>query len=258
MSRPAPHVALEDPFDDINAIGSSTNTANPSSARVPANAHGDTAVTRAWSRRFHSMRLNIYTALHPALNRKPKPPAFLLYSMFFIAACFSVATSALDVYGFVGLIPLVPLLGAFVAAIASIWAIHHLLMPCYIASYMLVFVVTITIYLLDKHHQPYQRTTLIVIMSVWCAVIPVVMLLAWSFWKPVTGVIGARFRQSRQQPSHTAIELSRLPHEPLPAATHPAQQPRPGLSVDHNRSRWESRRRSSVSDDDFQRVREFV
>lgn len=215
-------------------------------------------MTGAWSRRFNSMRHNIYTTLHPALNRRPKPPGFLLWSMFIIAACFSVATCALDIYGIFGFIPLLPFLGAFVAAVVSVWASDYVLMPCYIASYVAVFVVTFLIYLLDKELRPSRRTPLFVIGGVWIAFIPVVCLLAWSFWKPSTGVIGARFQQSRQRPSHTAIELSRLPRVPLPAASHPSQQPRPGLSVDHTRSGWDSRRQSSVSEDDFQRVREFV
>lgn len=260
MAPPAaPRVVSENPFDDINAIENTTHRANLPSTRVPADDHGDTEATGVRSRQCNSICIKIYKGFKATHNRRPHQPMWPIYLLELLAACFCVPTWTLDIYGSLAYIPVVVGLAAVLSSFISVWALDHLTMPLCITTYAAVFVVTVISYLSDKGNQPDRRTPLIVIMSVWCAVIPVVGFLAWSFCKTRIGVITRRNQQSQEiSPSQNAIELARLPREPLPAVLHPPQQFRTGLSVDRNHAGLESRPLSSVSDDGFQRVREFV
>lgn len=264
MAHPAaPHIAVDNPFDDIYAIEESpTNTANPPSARVQAVGHGETAVTGVRSRRCHSIYIMMYTAFYPAHPRGSgiQHPSFLVHLVCILVGCFSVVTSTLDVYGALAFIPLALLFAAILSScISSVWVLDHIPMPLAIASYLAVFVISMISYFLDKENQPGQRTPLIIIMSVWCALIPVVCFLAWLFWKPGMGGIRGGNQQSRQTPpSQTGIELARLRREPLQAALHPPQPLRAGLSTNRYHTELGSGPHSSVGDDGFHRVREFV
>ena len=251
--------AVDNPFDDIHAIRSTANTPDPPSTHAPANTRGDTQATGVPSRRCHSICVKLHKLFYPAHNGRYPPPDLFIWLMCLIVACFCVATSTLHSYKALTFIPLVLMGAAILFSLAAFGQFAHLTMPLCIASYVAVFVITITSYLLDEETKLGQRTTLIVIMSAWCAFIPVVCFLAWSFWKPRTREVGRGNRQLRQRaPSQPAIELARLPRAPLPAVLHPPQQLRPGASVNHSRAGWESRSLSSASDEGFQRVRDFV
>jgi len=264
MAHPAaPHIAVDNPFDDIYAIEeSTTDTLNPPSARVQAVGHGETEVTGVRSRRCHSIYIKLYTAFYPAHSRerRTQQPSFSVHLVCVIVGCFCVVTSTLNVYGALVFIPIVLMLAALLSlCISSFWVLYHLPMALAVASYLAVFVVSMISYFLDNENQPGQRTALIIIMSVWCALIPVVCFLAWLFWKPGRAEIRGRNQQSRQTPpSQTGIELARLPREPLPTAPHPYRPLRAGLSTNDYHTGLESRPHLSVGDDGFQRVREFV
>lgn len=260
MAHPAARrIALENPFDDMNAIESTPSTANSPSARVEAVGREDTEVTGVRSRRCHSVLVKIHTVLYPEYTRGSCHPAFWVYLLCLLVGLFCAAIPALGIFDSLDLIPVGLMLTALISTCTSVWVLNYLTMPLCIASYVAVFVVTLICYFPDREGQPDRRIPLIVIMSVWCALIPVVIFLAWSFWNSGRGGIRSGTQQFRQTPpSQTAIELARLPREPSPAVLHPPQPLHPGLSVDRSYTRMESRPLSSVGDDGFQTVREFV
>lgn len=252
----APHTALENPFDDIHAFESPRQTFNPPSARAQAVGHGGIEASGVWSRRFRSILMKTYDVLHPPHVRGSQHRRMVpVYGTCLLVACFCVALSVLTSSGSLVYIPIGLFGGALFSTLISEWVVDYLTMPLCILSFVAVFAVTMMSYFADIPDVRQQHLPLIIIMSIWCAFIPVICFLGWSFWRPRMGGIRRGIWQSVQgPPSQTAIELTRLPREPRPAVL---SEHHVSLSTDHNRVAWQSRPAPIANDDGFQRVREF-
>jgi len=263
MAQSAPTViASHNPFDDINAIGRTTDTVD-TPGQVSAENSGETEPTGVWLRDWYYIFNKIFKVLKPAHNvrhRHPRYPDALL-AIIATSSCFIITT--LGSTAQLRFIPLVLFITAIACAFVSLWALIYLTMPLCIATYIAMFVVVLVHNMENQDMQPQQRTAFVVAVVLWIAFVPLIGAVTWSFRKWGRAMFKKRHQQrhqqqQQQQPPLPSIELDQLPRTPSPVVLRHSHHLGAGPAFIQTHVAIESSPLFVVGDDGFQEVREFV
>ena len=251
-------IAFETPFDDSSAIGSAADSTSQPSGQVLARPRRVVRPTGAWKRRWYSIFDKVYTILEPAHkfgHRHHGYAGTLVASICFSSGCAITVLGATDHLAYC---PLILLFDAICSSLISLRALVYVAIPLYLAAYVAVFVDLALTYLLNQERQPNLRTQFIIMVSLWCAFMPLVFTAAWTMWTSGRRIIRERNQEEqRQPPLQTAIELEPLPHAPPPPVV--LRHPYPtGTFSSLGHTHAGPARLPVVRHDGFQEVRDFV